>query len=183
MNKLPRVTEILKVAGLLDFSHVPDQVMIPAQDFGTAFHLARHFWDMETLDEESLSEPLIPYLEGYKSFKKTFGFTVKPDESERQLVSVKYGFKGTPDLWPIIQGKRTLIDTKTSTSMYPATEIQTAAYDILLEENGIKVKRRWGLQLKEDGTYKIEPYKEVSDRATFLNCLGVYNYKKRKGII
>lgn len=182
-KNLPRVTDILKGAGLIDFSYVPGKVMIPAQEFGTAFHLARQLWDKGTLDETSLSEPLIPYLEGYKKFKKDYGFVVTVNESEEQLVSIKYGFKGTPDLWPVIQGKRTLVDTKTSTSMYPATEIQTAGYEILLSENGIKINRRWGVQFKEDGTYNVKPYTEISDRGTFLNCLGVHNYKIRKGLL
>lgn len=169
-KNLPSVTQILREVGLVDFSHVPDSVMIPAQDFGTAFHLARHLWDKQTLDINSLSEPLIPYLEGYKKFKKDFGFIVKPDESERRLVS-KLGFKGKPDIWPVIQGKRTLIDTKTSTGMYEATAIQEAGYDILLLEIGIKVDRRWGLQLKENGTYNIEPYTKVTDKAVFLSAL------------
>lgn len=177
-ENLPRVTKILREAGLIDFSHVPDSVMVPAQDFGTAFHLARHLWDKGTLNEAKLSEPLIPYLAGYKKFKKDYGFTVNLDESERQFVSEKYGFKGSPDLWPMIQGKRTLLDTKTSTQMYPATAIQMAAYQILLEENGVKVQQRWGIKLTENGIYKIEPYTKLSDRTTFLSALNIYVWKK-----
>jgi len=177
-NELPRVTQILREVGLIDFSKVPDSVMIPAQKFGTAFHLARHLWDKKTLDEAKLSESLIPYLSGYKKFQKDFRFVVNPDESERQFVSNKYGFKGSPDLWPIIQGKRTLIDTKTSTGMYPVTALQTAAYQILLEENGIKIHQRWGIKLTEDGTYNIEPYKKLSDRTMFLSALNLYMWRK-----
>jgi hypothetical protein len=177
-RKMPRVTEVLREVGITDFSRVPDSIMIPAQEFGTAFHMARHLLDKGTLDEKSLSEGLIPFLDGYKKFKKDFGFAAKVDESERSLVSKKYGFCGTPDVWPIIQGKRTLIDTKTSSGMYEATAIQTAAYQILLEEDGIKIDRRWGLQLKEDGTYAIEKYDKSSDRTVFLSALTVVNWKR-----
>jgi hypothetical protein len=177
-RELPRVTGILQAEGLIDFSRVPDRIMKPAQEFGTAFHLARHLFDKGTLDEQSLSDPLKPYLAGYKLFKKDFGFKVSISESEQQFISEKYGFKGTPDLWPVIKGKRTLIDTKTSTNMYPATAIQTAAYQILLEEAGIKIQARWGVKFSENGLYKIEPYTKLSDKTTFLSALNVYNWKK-----
>ena len=174
----PRVTAILSNVGISDFTKVHAQLLEDAGHFGTAFHSARHMLDMETLDEATLSEPLIPYVSGYKQFRKDFNIIVLPDESERQFISKKWGFKGTPDIWPVIQGNRTLIDTKTSAQMYPATAIQIAAYQILLEENGIKVHQRWGLQLNEKGTYKIIPYTNVADRTVFLSAVTLYNWKK-----
>ncbi len=180
---LPRVTEIIASAGLMDFSRVPEDLMRRAQEFGSAFHMARHLCDKGTLDEATLSAPLVPCLNAYKQFKKDFDFTVIPSESERSFVSKKWGFRGTPDLWPVIDGKRILIDTKTSTQMYDATGLQLAAYQILLEDANIKVHARWGLQVKEDGTYRMEKYDDTSDRSAFLSCLNLYNWKKRKGLI
>lgn len=177
-DNLPRVTEILKSAGLIDFSRVPQDIMERAQKFGTAVHTATELWDKGTLNLMKLDVSLIPYLEGWKSFVKDYGIVIKPDEIEKQFVSMKYGFKGTPDRWPVIQGKRTLIDLKSSTSMYPSTAIQTAAYHILLDENGIKVQQRWGVQLNNKGTYKIAPYTKIGDRATFLSALNLYVWRK-----
>lgn len=179
---LPRVTEIIAAAGLTDFSFVPADVMARAQEFGTAFHMARHLYDKGTLDEATLSVPLVPYLNAYKQFKADFGFTVSTEDSERSFASEKWGFKGTPDIFPIINGKRILIDTKTSNQMYATTGIQLAAYQILLEDSKIKVHERWGLQIKEDGTYQIVKYDDISDRSAFLSCLNLYNWRKRKGI-
>jgi len=178
MTELPRVTEILREVGLIDFSHVPLSIMEPAQKFGSAVHRATELWDRGTLDIEILSEPLIPYLEGWKKFLKDYDITINPDEIEQQFTSKKWGFKGTPDRWPMIGKKRTLIDLKSSTSMYPVTAIQTAAYDILLEENGIKIQQRWGIQLNEKGTYRVEPYLKLNDRTIFLSALNVYKFKK-----
>ena len=39
-----------------------------------------------------------------------------------------------------------------------------------------KIKRRIVVYLKKEGTYKIEEYKDISDRAIFLSCLNVYNW-------
>jgi hypothetical protein len=176
-DNTPRVTEILRGAGLIDFSMVPASIMAPAQRFGSAVHKATELCDKGTLDIDILSEPLIPYLDGWKKFITDYNITIKPDEIERQFISKIWGFKGTPDRWPLVGNKRTLIDLKSSTSMYPATAIQTAAYQILLEENGIKIQQRWGVQLNNKGTYKIEVYKKISDRTVFLSALNIYKWK------
>lgn len=182
-SNLPRVTDILKVAGISDFSRVPIDILEAGQHFGTAVHKATELWDKGILDETILSEPLIPRLAAWKKFIKDYGVIILAKEIEKRFTSKKYGFTGEPDRWPKIQGKRTLIDLKSSTSMYPSTEIQTAGYEILLSENGIKVDRRWGIQLKENGTYNVEPYMEISDKTTFLSALNLYNWKKRKGLL
>ena len=177
------VTQFLKSAGLIDFSRVYPPLLNRATDFGTAVHLMTELWDRGRLDIKSLDKALIPYLNGWKQFLKDYGIEINPDEIEKRFVSKRYRFHGRPDRWPVIKGKRTLIDIKSSTQMYAATEIQTAGYQILLEENGIKVKQRWGVQLREDGTYNIEVYKEASDRLVFLACLSIHNYKLRRGLI
>jgi CRISPR/Cas system-associated exonuclease Cas4 (RecB family) len=174
------VTEILRSEGFIDFSMVPAEIMERAQIFGTALHKATELWDKNDLDITTLSAPLIPYLEAWRKFIKDFNITIKPDEIERHLTSKKLGFQGTPDRFTVINGKITIVDLKSSTSMYPATEIQTAAYQILVEENtGLKVSQRWGVQLTEKGTYKIEPYKDPTDRSVFLSALNIYNWKRR----
>lgn len=176
-KEYPRVTEILRVAGLIDFSKVPASIMEPALKFGTAVHKATELWDKKTLDESILSEPLIPYLTAWKQFIKDYKITIEPDEMEKQFTSTKWGFKGSPDRWPIVNGKRTLIDLKSSVSMHPATAVQTVAYQILLEEADVKIYQRWGVQLNEQGKYKITPYKNLSDRTTFLSALNLYIWK------
>ena len=179
---LPRVTEVLRGAGLIDMSFVPSAILERAQLFGTAVHRATELWDKGVLDISKLSAPLVPYLEGWKKFLKDYNIQIDPDEMEKQFTSSKWGFKGTPDRWPVIGRRRTLVDIKSSTSMQPSTRIQTAAYEILLEENGIKIVQRWCVQLNEKGTYKVEPYTKTSDRTVFLAALTVFNFKKEMGI-
>lgn len=179
-NNLPRVTGILKAEGFIDFSKVSPELMEAAQLFGTALHKATELWDKNDLDLSTLSAPLIPYLEGWRKFIKDFHIVIKPEEIERHLISKKWGFQGTPDRYPVIGGKVTIIDLKSSTSMYPSTAIQTAAYQILVEENtGLIVKQRWGVQLNDKGTYKIEPYTSATDKSVFLSALNVFNWKAR----
>ena len=178
-NKLPRVTGILQAEGFTDFSKVNPDIMARAQNFGTALHSTTELWDKKILKISTLDKELIPYLDGWIKFIKDYEIVIEPTEIENHLISTKWGFQGTPDRYPIIKGKRTIIDLKSSTVMYPATALQTAAYQILVEENtGFKVQQRWGIQLNEKGAYKIIPYSKASDRTVFLSALNTFKWKK-----
>ena len=61
-------------------------------------------------------------------------------ESELQLVSEKNFFGGTCDIYCELNGKKTLIDIKTSKACYSEHFTQVAAYKLLLEENGYLVE-------------------------------------------
>ena len=183
MNE-PRVTGIMQAEGLIDFSMVRQDIMERAQVFGQAAHKACELWDLGTLDINSLDPAIVPYLEGWKNFLKDYDLTFTPEEIEHRLISKRYGFTGAPDRWHTEKGW--LIDIKSTTAMYPATAIQTMAYQMLIEENlKIKIKKRIGVQLTgQPGLgYKIAPYKKKTDKSIFLSCLNVYRWKQTEGLI
>lgn len=60
--------------------------------------------------------------------------------AEQQLVSEKYKFGGTCDIYCDLNGKKTLIDLKTSKAVYQEMKYQVAAYKALLVENGYPVE-------------------------------------------
>lgn len=95
---------------------------------------------------------------------------------ELQMVSDKYFFGGTVDIYCILNGKKTLIDLKTSKSVYPEHFIQTAAYKILLEENGYPVEEcrilRIGRSPEEGFEEVIVPNIEIYGRK-FLKCVDI----------
>ena len=186
MVNLPRVTQILQVAGLVNFDMVKEDVLRRACAFGSAVHKACELWDSKILNivefvNNPKTKPLVPYLESWKQFLKDYDLSFEPEEIENRLISEKYGFGGMPDRWH--RKKGILPDIKTSTQMYPSTAIQTMAYQMLVEENyKIKIKKRLGVQLTEKG-YKISPYTDSSDKAVFLACLHVFNWKKRYNLL
>ena len=55
---------------------------------------------------------------------------------EKPLVSEKYRFGGTQDIYCQIAGKRELIDVKTGKGIWPEHVYQVSALRVLLEENG-----------------------------------------------
>ena len=88
------------------------------------------------------------YLEDYnksqiKQAKHAFGKFLKWEkehnpvliEAEYSHVSEVHRFGGTIDLYCIVDGKKTLIDIKTSKGIFPEHFTQISAYKTLLEEN------------------------------------------------
>ena len=178
-NNFPRVTEILQGAGLTDFSHVPVYILEAAQKFGTAAHKACELWDLGTLNIDTLSAPLIPRLEAWKKFKMDY----KIDEFmaiEERLQSAKWQFRGTPDrIYQVNKNTVAIYDIKTAETILPAVAIQMAGYQILAEEN-YKTKKiiRWSIQLKDDGTYKIDQFTNPHDKSVFISALNIYRWRK-----
>ena len=172
--KLPSVTQVIGGAGLSDFSKVNPDILKRSQAFGTATHLACMLDDKHQLDMKSLDPALFPYLKSWQKFKRDFGIT-DFKEIEKQVYSTKYQYAGCLDrLW-----EDALIEIKTSTSIPITAGLQLAGYQNAYEEMyKVKIKRRLCVQLL-DGTYKMEEYKEKSDRTVFLSCLNLHNWGKR----
>jgi hypothetical protein len=99
------------------------------------------------------------------------------------VYSKKLRFAGTPDLlgtriWDSADPDE-LLDTKCVWSMDPVTAIQTAGYSIAAAESlGIKVKKRAGVQLLRDGTYKTYSYNEQNDEYVFRSLLNIHAWKE-----
>src|SRR5678815_2139742 len=55
-REIPGVTRALEEAGLIDFSMVPRDVLLKAQDRGTRVHQALHYLDDGELDQDTLDE-------------------------------------------------------------------------------------------------------------------------------
>lgn len=179
---VPGVSEILEAGGFTDFSHVPDSILIPAQKFGKAGHAACHLDNLDGLDENTLSKPLKPYLASWRKFKADYKAIIII--SEAKVYSNKWGFAGTLDNIVKIKDELILIDLKTSSSMQAATELQTAAYKIAFEEQeGLKISKRWGVQLCDTGIPIIHKYNERTDEATFKGAISGYRFKKRRNLL
>ena len=180
--KIPSVTQILKANGLSDFSMVNPDILERAKQFGLAVHKGCELHDLKTLDRDSLCDPLVPYIAQWQRF--ITNFKVQILDIEKRFWSTKYRFGGCLDRVAIINGKLTLVDIKTTTSINPTTAIQVAGYSLLYNEGRKfrdKIKSRWCVHLKEK-TYELQEYKDVRDEQIFMACLTVANYKTGRGI-
>ena len=164
---VPSVTTILKSEGFIDTAFFTDY----GRDRGKLAHLCCHLDDTGELDESTVDPVLMPYLLAYRRFKRESGFVAS--SSEEPLASATYRFAGTPDRFGTFKDiECALLDIKTG-SAEPWVRLQLAAYEIL---KGAPYKR-FALQLKDDGTYKLHPFADRQDRNVFLSALAVYHWK------
>ena len=95
--------------------------------------------------------------------------------AERSLVSEKYQFGGRLDIYGILNGKKTLLDIKTTKKLYDNHATQTAGYRILLLENKFPVDESRLLRLPRTDDEGMEPEDKLIEKIElhtrrFLKC-------------
>jgi len=175
----PSVTQILKLAGLVD-----DQWFTEFGRWrGSAVHKATHYFDEGDIDRRTLDPIVKPFVNDWIDFRKATGFT--PTMIEKQFYDEAYGFCGTPDRRGYFLGgkpeeSKELIDIKT----YPGgkapwwTRYQLAGYGRLLDSRAIF--RRYAVVLTGNGA-NVEEYSTseyVEDVNGFLACCAVARIKQ-----
>lgn len=103
--------------------------------------------------------------------------------SEKLAVSRLYKFAGTVDLVAMLDDDDipTVIDIKTSNSVSETWGLQTAAYQLALDEDGIECGRRVIVQLpsREPGVcYPHDLNDHVHDQRAFINALKLYRWRE-----
>jgi hypothetical protein len=172
-RELPSVTRILSAAFPWEG---------PADDFyrdrGTAVHLACELDDLELLDEMSMDDEIWPYLEAWRSFRKTSGFVADPDGIERRRYHSSLFYAGTIDrVGRLRSGRKIVIDIKTG-GKYPQYRLQLAGYVNLLEEPLNYF--RGSVTLNPDASFSFDEFSREDypvDLAVFRSCLNIYNFK------
>jgi hypothetical protein len=183
-TELPSVTRCLEDCGLIDFSMVPRDILIAAQDRGTRVHQALHYLDDGELDEDTLDEELHGYVMAYLAFKNQCGFT--PLLVEHRVYSLAHRWAGTLDRTGELARKDggsdpCIIDFK-SGMVLPAHRIQLAAYQSGLPD--ARKYRRITLELDSDGSYKVHEYAGADygrDLNVFHAAVALWHWKRDHG--
>ena len=143
----PSVTTVLDVfpkgygyiQWLKDLGQNADAVMERAGTVGTNVHNAinKYLNGLELLWATEDGKPIYSIEEWlmilkFKEFMDKFKPTI--ETSEGNFVSNKYKLGGTIDIVAVIEGKRWLIDIKTSNAIYTTHELQVSAYAHLWNE-------------------------------------------------
>lgn len=175
---IPSNTQILKAEGFLDYSKIPVGVLEASQKFGSAVHRTTEYNDKSILNEDELDDNLRPPLEAWRNFNKDYRTEITLIEA--MLYSKIWWFAGMLDRIVAIDGESTLVEIKTPYEISDTTALQTAGYEILVEENlDIKIKNRLVVQLLPDGQYKVTSFKEKMDRNVFLSAVQNYHWKRK----
>jgi hypothetical protein len=120
---LPSVTQILQASGIIDFSGIPQPILLAARDRGTAVHQACHYHNEDDLDVEAFAAQFPdywPYLSAWITFRWDSGFELAT--SFAQLGALSH-------------------------------------------------LKRYAVQLRKDGSYRVEAYPAASDFSEFLTLL------------
>lgn len=168
---VPSVTQIIKV--LYDFEGIPEDKLEHAALRGKAVHKACEIFNLGQEFAWPLSNEIVPYFEAWKKFVRETGLVVT--DAERQLGHPHMMYAGTLDVSGLIKKTKWLLDIKAVSELSPATGVQLAGYMGMTGET----MKRGAVQLKPDGTYKFQEYKEASDWPTFVACLSVFNFRRK----
>ena len=99
------------------------------------------------------NEQALNAINAYADFAKHY--EIEYHASEPKVYSKLYGYAGTLDIDATINGKRCIVDIKTSNGIWPEMWLQTAAYQqARQEELGIKYDERWILRIGKDGQFE-----------------------------
>ena len=115
----------------------------------------------------------------YLKWKEDVGF--QPIEAELQLVSERYRYGGTLDVYGFRHDKRTLIDFKTGGRIYDEAFTQSAAYDNLAQEKGLDIEDRRIVRIGRSENEGFEDRDVPNIKLhfkKFLFCLDIYNVNK-----
>lgn len=107
---------------------------------------------------------------------------VKPILMEKPMVSEKYGFGGTPDLYGEMDGELTLLDFKSGSDIYDDYFMQLAAYRQLLEEQGYYPEKIVILNIPKtpDDAFSLKSMSAYQDAMElhfkkFLKCVDIWH--------
>ena len=172
-KRIPSVTEVLRLAGLVDTTGYTTQ----ARDRGRAVHTAIDLQTEGTLDTASLDARIAPYLAAHNHFLALSGATIV--HHERRVYSPTFGFAGTLDEYVFLNGRPALIDVKTG-SIPPWVGAQLAAYLVAGIECRVLSPRskRFALELRPDGTFRLVE-QTGNDWPVFLAALKTVQEMKR----
>lgn len=178
-HRLPSVTEVLKAQRIVSVENIPPARLEKARDRGVAVHYAIRLLHENSLDPATVAPALDPFLFAYAQFQETTGFWAELFE---QPLAHALGFAGTPDAAGPVFGVRAVVDFKTGATLDPAYGVQLAAYRMLLDTRGYVTKKRYLVQLRDDGTFQLLECRDPGDEAEFKSALHLVQRRmKRNG--
>lgn len=172
-----RVSTVLKEFGFIDGQHFDEDSRLR----GTAVHKAIEFRFKGTLNEKTLDPQLRGWVDAVDSFMAENKFV--PKYLEAAVLSPLYRFAGRLDAFGDMNGEPAIIDIK-SGSAGKATDLQTAAYaHCMARLLGVSKVRRYALELRPTGSYRLKPFANDNSEGVFLGLAAAYWYKWNLGVV
>lgn len=151
-ERLPCVSDLCRFLHREIYKDAPVWQMEAAADRGTKVHAATEALDKAGRAE--IEDEYLPYLQAYAQFRREHEVTWELIEHPDYHPEHKYA--GTIDRYGMVDGKYTLLDLKTTHTVYKALcNASLNLYRMILESRGKHVDRLMILHLKKDGKYRL----------------------------
>lgn len=172
--RLKSVTQIMEPMSLMLYSGIPSSTLDDAADRGTRAH--EQVSNYVTYGVIETDEDTEGYVNAFLDFEAHYKPTWAGSEIRTYHKTMMYA--GTIDLLGWIEPDDgtglDVIDIKCTAEFHPVMlSVQVSAYAEALKSHGVKVRRRYGLQLLKSGEWRFELLQD--GYKTFLHCLGVVN--------
>ena len=160
---VPSVTQTLQAAGLnCRPPGVSDAQWEAAAELGTRVHQWCRYGPEPG---EPIPEQVAPYFAAWEAFAGAVTVTIEAHET---IVSAAdYWYAGIVDILAFVSGSPAVIDIKTSDPQ-PWHALQTAAYARAAPRHN---RKRYGLYLRDNGTYKFIEHTDRRDFDVFAAAL------------
>ena len=176
-QELPSVSQLCAPLHKAVYENVPQWQMEAAAERGTAVHAATV--ELEAAGSAETAEEYLPYVTAYRNFLREH--RVSWQLTEQPLYHPEHLYAGTPDRYGAVDGIHTLLDIKTTYSVYkPLCRGQLNLYRLMLIAKGIVPQRMLILHLRKDGTYRLIPIAEDEPLANALITIHNALPKRRK---
>ena len=180
---VPNVTKI--IAPLTDYSHIPPDVLLRAQEQGKAIHKMVELDCQNRLNVATLPDWMRPRYAAWCRFKEQTGFICW--DTERRGYNETYGYGYTLDLagrLPYLKDIRggALLDVKRSLYAGAAIGLQLAAYEDCRNREvprDLSTSYRFALVLNDNEQYRLEPFTDRDDHLAFLACLQQLRWREK----
>lgn len=149
---LPCVSDLCRFLHREVYKDAPSWAMEAAAERGTAVHEAAQ--QLDSTGTADIPDEYAPYLQAYAAFLREHD--VEWMLIEQPLYHPQHLYAGTIDRYGIVDGFHTLVDLKTTYTIYkPLCGAQLNLYRLMLIIRGYPVQRLAILHLKKDGTYRF----------------------------
>lgn len=174
-ERLPCVSDLCRFLHKEIYKDAPIWQIEAAADRGTAVHKATE--ELDKTGRAEISDDYAPYLEAYAAFLREHD--VEWELIEHPDYHPVHGYAGTIDRHGMVDGFHTLLDIKTTYTVYkPLCSASLNLYRLMLIARGKVVERLQILHLKKDGTYKL--IKFDFDDTVPMALLTLHNVLKKK---
>ena len=176
-ERIPCVSDLCRFLHREIYKDAPLWQLEAAADRGTKVHAATEALDKT--GQAEIQDEYLPYLQAYVQFRQEHDVQWELIEYADYHPELRYA--GTIDRYGLVDGIRTLLDIKTTYTVYkPLCGASLNLYRLILEAREKQVERLMILHLRRDGSYKLIRFDAEDAMPMALITMHTAMQKKKK---